>query len=210
MLVANLCGIGVGIILSFITGPVFFALIKTSIEKGFLSGAALATGVLLADISWVAITFFGARALAFEEHYKTITTLVGACFLIAVGIYYMAKKVEVKYVAIEDKFHIGHAGFLLKGFLITFFNPSVLVFWLTVTSILKTVFHIDNAFDNFENIIFFTSTLLTCYTMDLTKAYFANKLRNRINGKTIMIMNRIAGMVIIFFGCRLIINLLLH
>lgn len=207
MLVANLSGIGVGIILSFLTGPVFFALIKTSIEKGFFSGAALATGVLLADISWVTITFYGTRILEFEARYQKLTALFGGVFLIAVGVYYIAKKVELKYEAIEDKFHFGHAGYLVKGFLITFFNPSVLVFWITVNSILKSVFHIDNEFDNYENILFFTSTLLTCYTMDITKAYFANKLRNKISGRTIITMNRIAGVVIICFGCRLILNL---
>ncbi len=207
MLVANLSGIGVGIILSFLTGPVFFALIRTSIEKGFFSGAALATGVLLADISWVTITFYGTRILEFEARYQKLTALFGGAFLIAVGVYYIAKKVELKYEAIEDKFHFGHTGYLVKGFLITFFNPSVLVFWITVNSILKSAFHIDNEFDNYENILFFTSTLLTCYTMDITKAYFANKLRNKISGRTIITMNRIAGVVIICFGCRLILNL---
>lgn len=207
MFAANLSGIGVGIILSFLTGPVFFALIKTSIEKGFFSGAALATGVLLADISWVTITFYGTRLLALEEKYQSLTAILGGVFLIAVGVFYIAKKVELKYETVEDKFHFGHAGYLIKGFLITFFNPSVLVFWITVNSILKSVFHIDNAFDNYENILFFTSTLLTCYTMDITKAYFANKLRNKISGRTIITMNRIAGVVIICFGCRLILGL---
>lgn len=207
MLVANLSGIGVGIILSFLTGPVFFALIKTSIEKGFFSGAFLATGVLLADISWVTITFYGTRVLEFEEKYQKLTALFGGGFLIAVGVYYIAKKVEMKYEAVEDKFHFGHAGYLLKGFLITFFNPSVLVFWITVNSILKSVFHIDNQFSDYENILFFTTTLLTCYTMDITKAYFANKLRNKISSRTINTMNRLAGVVIICFGCRLILNL---
>lgn len=207
MFLANLSGIGIGIILSFLTGPVFFALIKTSIEKGFLSGASLATGVLMADISWVTITFFGTRILAFEEQYQTLTSIIGGGFLIAVGVYYMAKKVEIKYEAVEDKFHFGHAGYLLKGFLITFFNPSVLVFWITVNSILKEVFHMDKTFDAYENILFFTTTLLTCYTMDILKAYFANKLRTRIKGRTIVMMNRIAGIIIITFGCRLIINL---
>ena len=41
-----LSGIGMGIVLSFLTGPVFFALIKTSIEKGFYAGVALAAGVV--------------------------------------------------------------------------------------------------------------------------------------------------------------------
>jgi threonine/homoserine/homoserine lactone efflux protein len=38
MIEAIISGIGIGLVLTFITGPVFFALIKTSIEKGFHAG----------------------------------------------------------------------------------------------------------------------------------------------------------------------------
>jgi threonine/homoserine/homoserine lactone efflux protein len=44
MIEAIISGIGFGLVLTFITGPVFFALIKTSIEKGFHAGVALALG----------------------------------------------------------------------------------------------------------------------------------------------------------------------
>jgi threonine/homoserine/homoserine lactone efflux protein len=205
MLVAVLGGLGVGIILSFLTGPVFFALIKTSIEKGFLSGVALSTGVLLGDLIYVVITFFGARFIPFQEKYNFITSLVGGFFLIAIGIYYTLHKPEVKCEVPESKIKFAHAGDFFNGFIMCFFNPSVLIFWLTVNGILKAVFHIDNEFDNMENVLFFGSVLATGYTLDILKAYAANKLRTKIKGRTIQIMNRIAGLVIIFFGLRLIV-----
>jgi len=206
MLTANFLGLGVGIMLSFVTGPVFFLLIKTSLEKGFLSGAALATGVLFGDSLWVIITFYGTKFIALEQKYAMLTAVIGGVFLIALGVYYLAKKVEIKYESVEDKLHLGLAGYGIKGFLITFFNPSVLVFWLTVNSLLKAVFHIQSSFDSYENLVFFTVTLLTCYTLDLLKAWYSNKLRTRIKGPTVMLMNRIAGIVIIIFGARLLLT----
>jgi len=155
MLTANFLGLGVGIMLSFVTGPVFFSLIKTSLEKGFLSGAALATGVLFGDSLWVIITFYGTKFIALEQKYAMLTAVIGGVFLIALGVYYLAKKVEIKYESVEDKLHLGLAGYGIKGFLITFFNPSVLVFWLTVNSLLKAVFHIQSSFDSYENLVFF-------------------------------------------------------
>lgn len=205
MYLAVLGGLGVGIILSFLTGPVFFALIKTSIEKGFLSGVALSTGVLLGDLIYVVITFFGARFIPFQEKYSFITSITGGIFLTAIGLYYTLHKPTIKFEVSESKFKFAHAGDFLNGFIMCFFNPSVLIFWLTVNGILKAVFHIDNEFDNLENILFFGSVLTTGYTLDILKAYGANRLRSRIKQNTIRIMNRIAGLVIIFFGVRLIV-----
>jgi amino acid exporter len=205
MLVAILGGLGVGLILSILTGPVFFALIKTSIEKGFLAGVALSSGVLLGDLIYIVITFFGAKFIPFEEKYSFLTGIIGGSVLLCVGLYYIFNKVEIKFEVPEAKFKLAHTGDFLNGFLMCFFNPSVLIFWLTVNGILKTVFHIDNQFNNLENIIFFSSVLATGYTLDILKAYGANKLRNRINKRSIRIMNRIAGLVIIFFGLRLIV-----
>ena len=50
MFEAILLGIGAGIISSFLTGPVFFAMIKTSIERGFMAGFSLAIGVIISDV----------------------------------------------------------------------------------------------------------------------------------------------------------------
>jgi threonine/homoserine/homoserine lactone efflux protein len=55
MIESIVSGIGLGFVLSFLTGPVFFALIKTSIEKGFYAGVSLAGGVLVSDIFYVGI-----------------------------------------------------------------------------------------------------------------------------------------------------------
>jgi len=209
MHVAVLGGLGVGIILSFLTGPVFFALIKTSIEKGFLSGVALSTGVLLGDLIYVVITFFGASFIPpFKENYHFITSILGGIILTGIGIYYTFNKPKITYEAPESRFKFAHFGDFLNGFVMCFFNPGVLIFWLTVNGILKTVFHIDRAFDSTENILFFGSVLVTCYTLDILKAYGANKLRNRIKQSSILIMNRIAGIVIIFFGLRLLVLVL--
>jgi len=205
MLVAVLGGLGVGIILSFLTGPVFFALIKTSIEKGFLSGVALSTGVLLGDLIYVIITFIGARYIPFQDKYSFITSITGGVFLTGIGLYYTLTKPKITYAVTESKFKFAHAGDFLNGFIMCFFNPGVLIFWLTVNGILKAVFHIDNQFDNMENVLFFGSVLTTGYTLDILKAYGANKLRSKIKQSTIQSMNRIAGIVIIFFGLRLIV-----
>ena len=51
--------IGLGIVLVFMIGPVFFSLIQTSIERGFEAGAMMAFGIAANDTTFILISYFG-------------------------------------------------------------------------------------------------------------------------------------------------------
>src|SRR5580698_5536152 len=97
MIEAIISGIGFGLVLTFLTGPVFFALIKTSIEKGFHAGVALALGVVSSDIVFVGGILFGSQYIDITEHEKVIAGVVGSVIIFSVGIHYFLKKAEVNY-----------------------------------------------------------------------------------------------------------------
>ena len=85
------------------------------------------------------------------------------------------------------------------------FNPAILLYWLSVTS---SVISISGEIKSSEIIPFFGSILITQFSLDVLKAYYANKLRYRIKEKNIARLNRIAGVLILIFAARLIYNLL--
>ena len=87
MLEAVISGIGIGLVLTFLTGPVFFALIKTSIEKGFHAGVALALGVVSSDVFFVGAILFGSQYFDISAHDKTVAGTIGSCILFTIGIY---------------------------------------------------------------------------------------------------------------------------
>src|SRR5580698_1811418 len=97
MIEAIISGIGFGLVLTFLTGPVFFALIKTSIEKGFHAGVASALGVVCSDMVFVGALLFGAQYFDISAHDKTIAGVIGSVILFIIGIYYIFKKAEVSY-----------------------------------------------------------------------------------------------------------------
>src|ERR1700754_1442207 len=97
MIEAIISGIGFGLVLTFITGPVFFALIKTSIEKGFHAGISLALGVVCSDVVFVGAILFGSQYIDVSDHTKVIAGVVGSAILFALGLYYMFKKSEINY-----------------------------------------------------------------------------------------------------------------
>lgn len=197
-----LSGIGLGIVLSFLTGPVFFALIKTSIEKGFYAGIALASGVVISDFIYMIITLFGTSFLSFENTYRIQIGIVGSIVLLSIGFYYLLKKVKINYN--NQPSRIKHAGYFFKGFFMCIFNPFILLYWVTVTS---GVYSIYGQLTSREIIPFFGPILITLFGMDILKAYFAYKLRYKIKEQTIQNLNKVAGVLIIFFALKLIYNL---
>ena len=203
MLESIVSGIGLGIVLSFLTGPVFFALIKTSIEKGFYAGVALAAGVLLSDIFYVGLTLFGSSFLELENKYRLPIGITGSAILFSIGIYYLFKKVKINYENSTSRKH--NTGFFLKGFIMCIFNPAILLYWISVTS---GVISVAGKFEANNIIPFYASILVTQFSIDITKAYYANKLRYRIKEKTISSLNKIAGILIIIFALRLVYNLI--
>ena len=90
--------------------------------------------------------------------------------------------------------------YILKGFLINGITPMVLFFWIGAVSIAT----IDFGYSSLgQFVLFFGSVLITVLTTDVLKAYLADKLRQIITSRSLMIMNIILGLVLIFFGCRL-------
>ncbi|MDA9555122.1 LysE family translocator [Pelobium sp.] len=203
MLELIVSGIGLGIVLSFLTGPVFFALIKTSIEKGFYAGVALASGVVISDFIYMGITLFGTSFLSFESTYRVPIGVVGSVILLSIGLYYLLKKVKITYEQEPSK--IKHAGYFFKGFFMCIFNPFILLYWVSVTS---GVYSLYGDLTSHQVIPFFGAILLTLFGMDTLKAYFAHKLRYRIKEKSIQNLNKIAGILIIVFALKLIYNLI--
>src|SRR3569623_862753 len=97
MIEAVISGIGIGLVLTFLTGPVFFALIKTSIERGFHAGVYLALGVVCSDIVFVGSILFGSQFFEVTSQTKTIAGVIGSIILFVVGIRYIIKKPKVNY-----------------------------------------------------------------------------------------------------------------
>lgn len=202
MLELIISGIGLGIVLSFVTGPVFFALIKTSIEKGFHAGMWLAAGVVLSDVIYIVLTIYGSSFIKVENDYKLPIGIIGSVILLGVGLHYVFKKVKLNYESINCKKR--NTGYFFKGFIMCIFNPSMFLYWVSVTS---GFISMHGNLGSQEIIPFFGSILVTQFSMDTVKAYYSNKLRYRIKEHTMVLLNRVAGALIIIFALKLIYNL---
>lgn len=209
MIEAIVSGIGFGLVLTFLTGPVFFALIKTSIEKGFHAGVALALGVVCSDMVFVGAILFGSQYFDVTAHDKTYAGIVGSAVLFAIGIYYMFKKSEINYTnTIPTRLH--RAGYFLKGFVMCIFNPTILFHWTIVIGAASTVYHEGVPNRSLKIAIMFLTILVVQFGLDTTKAFYANKLRDRISVKFVHRLNEVAGIALIIASFILLDKLVTH
>ncbi|MCX2572909.1 LysE family translocator [Pedobacter sandarakinus] len=199
MFEAILLGIGAGIISSFLTGPVFFAMIKTSIERGFKAGFSLAIGVIISDVILIALVLFGSQFFDYKADFDKYVGAIGGIFLLAVGIYYLVSRMKVEYDSTTLQ-KVSKRGFVLKGFLMCILTPSTLMFWIIVSGIISV--KLNNMLN--EKLVCFFIAMATQLSIDGAKSFYSSKLRYRIKEDALRALNKIAGIIIIIFAFWLI------
>jgi len=209
MIEAIISGIGIGLVLTFLTGPVFFALIKTSIARGFHAGIYMALGVVCSDIVFVGSILFGSQYFDVSAHTKIIAGEVGSAILFAVGIYYLFKKAEINYNN-DAPTGIKRYGYFLKGFLMCIFNPTLLFHWITVIGTASTLYNESVPHRHAKIAVMFLTVLCVQFGLDTTKAFYANKLRDRISEKLVHRLNEVAGAALIIASLILMDKLVTH
>ncbi|WDF56847.1 LysE family translocator [Mucilaginibacter sp. KACC 22063] len=209
MIEAIFSGIGIGLVLTFITGPVFFALIKTSIEKGFQAGAALALGVVTSDIVFVGAILYGSEFFDVSAPVKVWFGIIGSIILLCIGIYYLMKKPEVDYNP-HTPASVNRFGYFVKGFVMCIFNPTLLFHWITVITTASTIYHLGVPHRQLKLSVMFLTVLFVQFGMDLTKAFYANKLRDKISVKFVHRLNYVAGGALIIAAFIIFDKLVTH
>lgn len=196
-------GFKFGIVLAFLVGPVFFALLQTSVERGFRTGLIMALGISLSDAIYVVVCYFGLAQFINDPSFHTQMAYIGGSILILFGLYNLLIKAwrnESNRVNAGD-YTKNSFRYFFKGFVINGFSPTVPLFWIGTISLAT----IDLGYTNGNDIsIFFGALLLTVLITDITKAYLAGKLRNIITTRVLRITNIVLGLALLGFGIKLI------
>lgn len=198
MLDAILKGILFGLVLAMLIGPVFFSLIETSIEKGFIPGFLVAIGIALSDTMYIVISYFGLTNLLEEQTMEKYLGYVGGIILIGFGIFSFFKSFKKKQIQLKDP-PKGLKRYIARGFMVNGINPMVLFFWVGTISLATVEYRLRETYI----LIFFIAIILTVFSTDILKVYLAQKLRTFVTPRFIKIINVTTGIVMIIFGIRL-------
>ncbi len=192
-------GIGMGVILGFGFGTVFFALIQNSIKHGFRKGLDIATGVVLSDILIISLILFGSQYLDEIDRYKDVIKYSGGILLIGLGIYqFVPQKPRMD----KNGEVIGKASYLYitKGFFLNFMNPINFVAWLTIQIQLKGVY----MYNAMQSIYFFTGSIIAIFTIEVILSKMAHHIGKKLSERVIKVVNYTAGYIFIIIGIVLI------
>jgi threonine/homoserine/homoserine lactone efflux protein len=204
---AIVSGMVLGVVLAFLIGPVFFLLLDTSIKKGFKVAAYLALGVMLSDAFFIIITYFSSSAIQLMQDYKKEIGIGGGVLLIIFGVLNFIKKPHIKATELDladDRRSLWID--TSKGFMMNLLNPFTLLFWIGVSGGVAVKFQSSDM----HTVIFYSVVLATVLATDLLKAWLAAKLKRFLKPGVLVLVNKISGVGLILFGCRLVYLILLE
>ena len=195
----------IGIGLSFMIGPVFFMLIQTSILKGVKAAVAFNMGVILGDVAFIVIAYYGSRHLLERIKDDPRLFFIGGLILIVYGaITYLDKsnKKETEEPSIDLTVNNNYLKLILKGFFLYFINIGVLALWLGL------IVGIGPSLDMNPTRIFyyFALILISYFVVDLGKILLAKQLKKKMTSLVVFRVKRIMGVLLIVFGVGLMLK----
>ena len=192
-----------GFVLALSVGPIIFTIIKQSLNNGHKGGFSFVSGVWVSDIILVVLSNTVSSLVNQMLEHKSAIAIAGSAFLVSMGVYFaffkkakLPKDAEGK----ESRFRKRDmARIFASGFIINTLNPGVILFWLGNATVLS----VDHTLQ--ERIVIFSVCLLVNMAADVGKVMMAGKLRSKITLRSLTIVNKISGTLLILFGIALVV-----
>jgi len=195
----------IGFFLAFMIGPVFFMLIQTSIIKGARAAIVFDLGVMLGDVVFILIAYFGSKSLLEKIKDDPRLFLIGGLILLVYGIITFLDKSQKR--AIQDESLVlpektNYTKLLLKGFLLNFINVGVLAFWLGMILVVGPNLEMDSS----KIFNYFAIILISYLITDIGKIILAKQLKKKLTPKVTYKIKRIMGVLLMVFGVALMVK----
>jgi len=216
-------GMLLGLSLSFMIGPILFAIVQAGIDRGFRAGLAVASGIWTCDVLYILLVRYGIDTLAAVTalpNFRFWAGIIGGVLLIVFGINSLRPHKlptedteDTQADRLLDRLDgkeapgvrhnwqkLGLPGYWLRGFLLNLINPGTMFFWIGIA----TAVVIPNNWSGPEITKFFSGMLGTLIAIDTLKAYAAKRLRNWLTPAHTRRVNQGIGLMLLVFGVMVI------
>jgi len=190
------------LIFVFAVGPAFFYLISLGITKGFKCAAVFALGVILSDIIITFILYIATLNNSGDvfqsDLFHELFSILGGLIIAYFGVKFLTvREISISNEKPVDKSYLGYS---MTGLFMNLFNPFSFIAWLFILDRIKDI---HSSYSKNDYIQLFAGLFIFLTVVELTKAYFANKISNFITPSRLLIMNKILGGIFIFLASRL-------
>ncbi|MGM9845900.1 MAG: LysE family translocator [Muribaculaceae bacterium] len=203
-------GIIIGVLISAPMGPIGMLVIQRTLSKGRWPAFFTGIGAAVSDLVYCMLTGFGLSFITdFIESQQVMLQIVGGAVLALFGLYLFRKNPTraLKTAQVQSNNYWGDA---VAGFFLTFSNPLILFFIIGLFArfcFILPDYQIHHYIVGYFAI--FTGALMWWYLV----TYLVNKLRRRFNVRSLWLVNRIVGAVLIgmaLVGVSMAVKSLLH
>lgn len=195
----------IGILVAAPVGPVNVLCIQRAIERGFFGGVAAGIGAVLGDGLIALFASLGVGAISnLMDDYRTVIQIVGGLALAAFGVklYFTAPRIEPPRAGEE------HAETLRdfvwdipQTFFLTITNPGAVLGLFAIFGGVSTFVKVQSHVDALTMVASIMGGSLAWW---IFLSNMIGRIRHRIDVPKLRLINRIAGVLLIFFGGLLI------
>lgn len=190
-------GILFGISTILFIGPVFFLLLKSSIDESKEAGFSVALGIIVSDILCLYLCSYFAPFFQKQQNLQ-IAAVLGSILLLVMGISYIKSKYKVQS---KKKFtNRSFMNFFTKGFLINFVNPFVFAVWLGFIIYANKTFSTQ-----YDRVTFHTGILVGIFSTDILKVFLAQPIKTKLTPKLMEKIYKIIGVILLIFSLRMLV-----
>lgn len=188
----------IGILISAPMGPIGMLCIQRTLNKGRWPAFFTGIGAALSDLLYCLLTGLGLALITdFIERHRDLLQFSGSVVLIVFGIYLFRKNPASALKKPKEKGKNNYWIDFITGFLFTVSNPLILFFIIglfTQFDFLKPEFMFYHYIAGY--IAIFAGALLWWYAI----TFFVNKVRSHINVRSLWLINRIIGSLLIIMA----------
>jgi len=207
MIHAIIMGMAYGFGLAFLPGPAFFKLLLTGLQKGFRPSMQMALGILVSDLIYLLLVYFGVSAIINTTEVRYGLGLGGGIILMIFGtIAFFKSSLAPRDIESNADDHNNLKAFIKNfstGFSINALNPSALFFWIATVAAAHQDSVMVAGWDHFG---FFAAILISVFSTDLVKAYLSKSISSWLTTKVLVTLNRVIGLSLMIFGLKLILE----
>ena len=194
-------GLKFGMLLQLAVGPMCLMVFNTAKNSGFIIAMALVTAIALVDAFYILLAGFGASKLLEKKGIKNAVKIIGTLVLMLFGLNMVLGAFGINLIP-GLNLEPNTANIFIQGLILTLSNPITIIFW---GSVLTTKIIEDHLKKN--ELILFSIGLVSSTIFFLTAVALLGTVLSSFIPDTISnILNAIVGLIIIFFGIKLLVK----
>jgi len=192
-----------GLALNIIPGPDSLFIIGRSAGQGFKAGSVAALGIGTGTFVHIFAAAFGLAAiLSTSAMAFTVIKIIGALYLVYIGITMLFSKSELKQTNGTDKYLMPLNKVYYQGFLTNALNPKVALFFLAfVPQFISTDAPNKALAFIVLGCVFNINGMLWCHMLAWTSSSVGKKLKH--NTKISLWLSKLTGGLFLYFGLKL-------